>query len=142
MYVQVVFSVKYREYLVGENHREEVEKVMCGMITHRSCTTLAIYCNPDHVHILISFHPTISVADLMRDIKSGSSKLINEKKWYPGTFRWQDGYASFTYSKNEIGRVIDCIKNQPRHHKKQNFREEYLQTLKENNILFAEKYAF
>ena len=123
MYVQVVFSVKYRAYIIQERHREEIEKIMCGMVTHRKCKPLAIYCNPDHVHILIGFNPTITVEDLMRDIKSASSKLINEKKWYPGTFRWQDGYGSFTYSKNEIGRVIDYIKNQPEHHKKESFKQ-------------------
>jgi putative transposase len=141
-YVHLIFSVKFREYIIRESYRDEVEKVMCGMIIHRKCKPMAIYCNPDHVHILIGFPPNILISDLARDIKSGSSKLINEKNWFGGIFRWQDGYGSFTVCNSHVPRVINYILNQPEHHKKQSFKEEYLQMLQENEVRFEEKYAF
>jgi REP element-mobilizing transposase RayT len=88
MYVQVVFSVQVRMNLIHEKYREEIEKYICGIIINNKCKPLAIYCNPDHIHILIGIHPAIAVSDLMRDIKASSSKFINEKKWIPGKFNW------------------------------------------------------
>ena len=52
---------------------------MCGIITNQGCKTYAIYCNPDHTHILVGMHPVMSPSKLMEHVKSGSSKWINEK---------------------------------------------------------------
>ena len=80
LYIQFVFSVKGRENLIKESIRDELEKVMCGIVTNHKCKTYAIYCNPDHTHIFVGMHPTISPSKLMEQVKSGSSKWINEKK--------------------------------------------------------------
>jgi putative transposase len=142
MYVQIVFAVKGRTNVITEIHRIELEKYICGIISNNKCKSLAIYCNPDHTHILIGLHPAISVSDLTRDIKSGSSKFINEKKWIAGKFSWQDGFGSFTYSRSQIDDVAKYILNQPVHHKKRSFREEYLDILRKNDIEYDERYLF
>jgi len=82
------------------------------------------------------------VSDLTRDVKSNSSKFINEQNLVTGIFKWQDGFASFTYSKSQIDRVIKYILNQPVHHKKETFRDEYLKLLKKNEIDFDDRYLF
>jgi len=98
MYVQIVFAVLGRTNCIHEIHREELERYICGIATNKKCKPLAIYCNPDHLHVLVGLHPAISVSDLTRDIKSSSSKFINLKRWIMGKFAWQDGFGSFTYS--------------------------------------------
>jgi len=90
MYVQIVFAVLGRTNVITEIYRTELEKYICGIITNNKCKPLALFCNPDHTHILIGLHPTISVSDLTRDIKAGSSKFINIKKWVMGKFAWYD----------------------------------------------------
>ncbi len=142
MYVQVVFTVRGRENIILEKHREELEKYVCGIISGKKCKPMAIYCNPDHIHILISLRPTISVSDLVRDIKANSSKMINEKKWIVGKFNWQDGFGAFTYSKSQIDEVAKYILNQPVHHRKSTFREEYLSILQKLEIEYDERYLF
>lgn len=142
MYVQVVFAVQYRENLIAEENREEVERYICGIIANKKCKVLAIFCNPDHVHILIALHPTISVSDLVRDIKANSSRFINEKGWLRGQFNWQDGFGAFTYAKSQIDAVAKYILRQATHHQKQSFREEYLSTLQKFEVEFDEKYLF
>jgi REP element-mobilizing transposase RayT len=142
LYTQIVFAVKGRENLIREEKRQEIEKFMCGVINNRKSKVLAIYCNPDHVHILISFNPTISLSDLTRDVKATSSAFINEKKWLRGTFRWQDGFGAFSYSKSQIDQVAKYILDQAEHHKRKSFREEYLNLLKKNDIYYEEKYLF
>ena len=103
---------------------------------------LRMYCNPDHIHILSGLNPVISVSDLTRDIKANSSKFIKDKKWGLGKFSWQDGFGAFTYSKSQIDAVAKYILNQPKHHKRTTFKEEYLSILKKLDIVYDEKYLF
>lgn len=142
MYVQIVFAVKGRDNLIREKHRDELEKYICGIINNKKSKPLAIYCNPDHIHILIGLHPTSSVSDLTRDIKANSSKFINEKKLLSGKFNWQDGFGAFTYSKSQIDNVAKYILNQPIHHKRKSFKEEYLAILKKLGIEYDDRYLF
>jgi putative transposase len=142
MYVQIVFAVQGRENLINEKHRIELEKYICGIITNKKCKTLAIYCNPNHTHILIGLHPTTSISDITRDIKASSSKFINEKKWVVGKFNWQDGFGAFTYSKSQIDDVAKYILNQAEHHRKRTFKEEYLSILNKLDLDYDEQYLF
>lgn len=142
LYLQFVFSVKGRENLIREAFRSQLEKVMCGIITNHKCKTYAIYCNPDHTHILVGMHPTISPSKLMEQVKSGSSKWLNDQKYIPGKFSWQDGYGGFTYSKSQIDNVVKYILNQPEHHKKQSFKDEYLLFLEKFEVDYDPKYVF
>ncbi|MCA0233206.1 MAG: IS200/IS605 family transposase [Bacteroidetes bacterium] len=142
LYLQFVFSVKGRENLIREAFRSQLEKVMCGIITNHKCKTYAIYCNPDHTHILVGMHPTISPSKLMEQVKSGSSKWIHDQKYIPGKFSWQDGYGAFTYSKSQIDNVVKYILNQPEHHKKQSFKDEYLLFLEKFEVDYDPRYVF
>ncbi|MBU1095523.1 MAG: IS200/IS605 family transposase [Bacteroidetes bacterium] len=142
LYMQIVFAVKGRQNLIAENHREELEKYICGIINNKKSKPLAIYCNPDHSHVLIGLHPSVSISDIARDIKANSSKFINEKNWIKGKFNWQDGFGAFTYSKSQIDTVVKYILNQPIHHKKKTFEEEYLEFLKHFEIEYDAKYLF
>ena len=142
IYVQIVFAVKGRENLIHEKHREELEKYICGIVNNKESKPLAIYCNPDHLHILIGLNPNTSVSDITRDIKANSSKWINEKKFIVGKFSWQEGYGAFTYAKSQIDAVAKYIHNQTQHHQKKSFKEEYLAMLNKAEIEFEEKYLF
>lgn len=142
IYVQIVFAVQGRDNLIKEGFRDELEKYLSGIITHNKSKLLAIYCNPDHTHVLIGLHPTISVATIAGDIKASSSKWINQNKFVLGKFNWQDGYGGFTYSKSQIDEVAKYILNQPDHHKKRTFREEYLSILQKWEINYDEAYLF
>ena len=140
LYTQFVFAVQGRENLIKESFRDELEKVICGIVTNHKCKTYAIYCNPDHTHIFVGMHPTISPSKLMEQVKSGSSKWINDKKLILGKFWWQDGYGAFTYSKSHIDNVVKYVLNQPDHHKKQSFKDEYLLLLHKFDIEYDPKY--
>lgn len=142
LYVQYVFSVKGRQNLIKEHFRDELEKVMSGIVANQKCKTYAIYCNPDHTHIFVGMHPTMSPSKLMEQVKSGSSKWLNQKQYISGKFSWQNGFGAFTYSKSHIDKVVKYILNQPEHHKKQSFKEEYLLLLQKFEIQYDSKYLF
>jgi len=140
--IQIVFAVKGREGIVSEKYREPIEKYITGIITKRGSKLLAIYCNPDHIHILIGLNPDGSISELVRDVKSNSTKWINENNWFKGVFKWQQGYGAFSYSKSQLDNVVNYILNQPEHHKKKSFKDEYFEFLEKFEVVFDEKYLF
>ena len=97
---------------------------------------------PDHIHILVGIKPSISISDLVRDVKAGSSKFINDKKWMNGKFNWQEGFGAFSYSKSNLDTVVKYILNQEEHHQKRTFKEEYLDFLEKFEIEYDIKYVF
>ena len=142
IYVQIVFVVKRRQNLITETNRENLEKYICGIISNKKSKPLAIYCNPDHTHVLIGLHPSVSISDMSRDIKANSSKWINDNNWLKHEFHWQTGFGAFTYSKSQIDRVAKYILNQSEHHKKKSFKEEYINLLEKYGIEYDERYLF
>lgn len=142
VYLHIVFAVKGRQNLIRAEIREELHKYITGIITNRDQKLLSIFCMPDHTHLLIGLKPSISISDLVRDIKAGSSKFINDKKLIKGKFSWQEGFGVFSYSRSQIDPVIKYIQNQEKHHHKKSFKEEYLEFLKKFEIEYDEKYLF
>jgi len=142
IYVQIVFTVNGRQNLIKKQNREELHKYISGIVINRNQKLLSIFAMPDHIHLLVGVKPNISISDVVRDIKSGSSKFISDNNWVKGKFAWQEGYGAFSYSKSQIDRVVNYILNQEEHHKKRTFKEEYLELLKKNEIEYSDEYLF
>jgi len=142
IFVHIVFAVQDRECIIREQLRNELEKYITGIVNNNKSKLIAIYCNPDHTHLLVSLHPAISVATITGDIKSGSSKWINGNHKIMGKFNWQDGYGGFSCSKSQLHDISSYIINQPIHHKTKTFREEYLETLRKSEIDYNDAYLF
>ena len=142
LYVQIVFAVKGRQSLIHPSHNDELQKYITGIVTNKGHKMFAINNMPDHVHIFASMKPSESVSDLVRDIKSNSSRLIHEKKWTRLDFSWQEGYGAFSYAKSQKEAVSRYVWNQQAHHRQKTFREEYLEMLEKFEIPFDERYLF
>jgi REP element-mobilizing transposase RayT len=141
LYIQIVFAVRGRHNFIKETFREELQKYMAGTISAKKQKLYAIYCMPDHTHIFVSMNPDMSISKLTGEIKSGSSKFLKDKGFVK-TFDWQDGFGAFSYSKSQAPRVVNYILNQPQHHKKKTFKDEYVQFLNIFEIDYNEKYLF
>lgn len=141
LYIQIVFAVKGRQAFINESFREELQKYISGIIAEKKQKLYAIYCMPDHTHILVSIKPDIAISDLVRDIKANSSSFIKEKGFIKD-FSWQTGFGAFSYSKSQSLQVVDYILKQPLHHKKKIFKEEYIDFLNKFQIDFKEEYLF
>ncbi|WP_431293084.1 transposase [Pedobacter sp. P26] len=99
-------------------------------------------CMPDHIHIFIGMRPHQSISSLIQNVKTESSKWINDQRFCKTKFAWQEGYGAFSYSKSHIQQVIQYIQNQEQHHKKENFLQEYTRFLKTFEIEYEERYIF
>lgn len=142
LHVQAVFAVQDRQSLISATWKDELYKYMTGIIQNHDHKVLHINGMPDHIHILFGMRPTQSLSDLMKQVKQDSSKWINQKGLVNGKFAWQAGYGAFSYSKNDVPKVVNYIKNQEEHHKSKTFNEEYLELLKDFEIDFDERYLF
>jgi putative transposase len=111
-----------------------------GIISKHHCHLYRINGVHDHIHILSSLHPTVVLADFVKNIKLGSSSWIKESGVFPRFRHWQDGYGAFTASWSERNALIEYIKNQEDHHRRTPFLEEYRALLKEAGIDFEERY--
>jgi len=140
VFYQIVFSTKNREASLAEEHAEMLYKYIWGIIQKRQCKLYRIGGMEDHLHIFSDLHPSISLADYVKEIKIGSGNWMKESGLFPTFAGWQDGYGAFTYNIREKQVIIDYIKNQKEHHKRETFHDEYKRLLMENGVAFEEKY--
>jgi REP element-mobilizing transposase RayT len=135
-------AVKFREAILKQEYQKEVFSFMSGLINSMGHKSYAINGMPDHVHIFMSFTPKHSPAETIKEIKRASTNFINEKKWFPGKFQWQNGYGCFSYSKSHIDNVVKYILNQQNHHRKVKFKDEYIEFLRKFEVEFDEQFLF
>ena len=142
VHLKFVFAPKYRASLINSNWENDLYKYITGVVQNNGHKMISVNGMPDHVHILVGFRATQSIADFMQDVKAGSSKWINDNKYCNGRFEWQTGYGAFSYSKSQLPAVIRYIENQKEHHRKKTFLEEYKLFLEKFEVEFDIRYIF
>ncbi len=142
LYFHVIFAVKGRDNLISKKWKEKLYKYISGIVSNKEQKLMIINGMPNHIHLLLSTKPNCNLSDLVRDIKSNSSKWINSKQFISGKFEWQTGFGAFTVSQSGVNSVIDYIKNQENHHGKKSFREEYIDFLASYEVEFNSDYIF
>ena len=140
--IHAVFAVKGRQNLITNDWRDMLHGYIAGIINNLDAKSLAVGGWKDHVHIFFGMPVTICVADLIRIVKSNSSKWINEQRFVKGKFQWQSGYGAFSYSRSQRDKVINYIMTQEKHHREVSFKEEYLKMLSDFKLDYDEKYLF
>jgi REP element-mobilizing transposase RayT len=142
IYIQIVFAVKHREAMIDATWEERLYQYITGIIQNKGQKMLAINGISNHIHIFINMKPNCCLSDLVREVKKSSNEFINENKLTKSKFSWQEGYGAFSYNHSQIDIIIKYVMNQKEHHKKQNFRDEYIKFLKDFYIQYDEKYLF
>lgn len=125
LYTHFVFVTLNRVPSITEKSRIRIEKYITGIVNNNDSKLYAIYANPEHVHFIVSRSPKLSEETLATIIAESSERFINENKLCLGRFAWQESAAAFSVSKSDVDRVCKYILNQPKHHSKVSFAEEY-----------------
>jgi putative transposase len=136
----IVFSTKDRAAALQENRREEFFRYVWGIHQGVSCHLYRINAMSDHVHILMALHPSLSLADYMRELKANTSRWISQEGIFPAFNGWQDGYGAFTISVREKDAVIRYIKDQQVHHQQTDYLGELRRMLDEAKIKYDDRY--
>jgi hypothetical protein len=122
-----IYSTKDRALLIKPDFADRLHAYMGGGVQ-------------DHVHQLFVYPPRLSVAEIMRTVKSNSSAWIREH--FNPDFRWQTNYTSLSVSESLVPEVKRYIAGQREHHRTMTFKEELIEFLKRNNIPYDERYIW
>jgi REP element-mobilizing transposase RayT len=113
-----------------------------GIVSHRDGVLLAAGGMPDHIHLLVSLDRKWSLAELLRDIKAGSSKWVHDSFAGDRAFGWQDGYGAFSVSASNLDRLKRYIAYQSRHHLALSYQDELRTLLRKHGLTWDERYIW
>ncbi len=121
----IVFSTKGRTPLITKELQPDLYAYIGGIIRSEGGTLLEIGGLSDHVHLLTKFNPTTAISDLLKNIKAGSSKWVNDERFKLRKFGWQDGYAAFSVSESQVEAIRRYIRDQEQHHSGKSYQDEF-----------------
>jgi REP element-mobilizing transposase RayT len=140
IYYHITFSTKERRPTLDASRREDLFKYIWGVVRNHRTRLYRINGVADHIHLFTGLHPTVALADFIKDIKVASSAWVKENKVFPAFTHWQEGYGAFTVSARERNAVIDYVKRQVEHHQAVSFVDELRRLLVEADVKFDEKH--
>jgi len=136
----IVFRTKDSRKTITQEHARELYAYIMGYIKNKKGFLYRINGMEDHIHILCDLHPTLALADFMRDMKSNSSVWMKETGKFISFNGWAEGYAALTYAWKDKNMIVNYIINQQEHHKNETYEEELKRLLEEFGIAYDEKY--
>jgi putative transposase len=136
----IIFRTKSSKKSLSQEHIKELYAYILGTIKNKNCFLYRINGIEDHLHILCDLHPSIALADYMRDIKTSSSIWLKQSGKFSNFEAWADGYAALTYAWKDKDIIVNYIKNQQEHHKNESFEDELRRLLKEHGIEVNENF--
>jgi len=141
LYIHVIIRTKRGHPTIKKEFEEELYAYIGGIIKNQGQIPIQINGVSNHIHLLLILRPATALSDLMREVKSESSRLINERRWVKGRFRWQVGFGAFSCDYRSVGSVKRYIDRQKVHHAKgATFRQEYEKFLAEYGVDWEQQY--
>jgi putative transposase len=116
LYLHLVWATWNRWPLITPKIRAAVYAGIKGQANRVGVDLIALGGMEDHVHALVRFPTTVTVADLVRHLKGATSHMVAHEIRPGEAFRWQGGYGAFTVSKPGVPRARDYVLNQESHH--------------------------
>jgi putative transposase len=140
--IHLVFSTKNREPFITPNIESELHPYMATIFRDHDSPSLIINGTADHIHALFALGRTIAIADLVEEVKTGSSKWLKTIDRELRNFHWQRGYGAFSIGQSNVAELKRYIRNQKQHHRRVSFQDEYREFLKKYEIEFDERYVW
>ena len=142
IYIHIVFSTKNRNYIIGEDIKDELYNYIGGICKRLECYPVKVGGYTNHIHILCILSKKLTLIKLIEEVKKNSSKWIKDKNKKYLNFYWQDGYSTFSVNPTEIDIVVSYINNQTEHHRIISFEDECRTFFKKYKMEFDEKYVW
>lgn len=140
LHFHFVFRTKDSLELITDEIKPELYAYLGGLTKELKGKPLAINGMSEHIHLLVSLPPTVSISDALKFLKANSSKWMNER--FGKEFAWQIGYGAFSVSRSQVDAVVKYIQNQEEHHQKYDSKEEFLKLLRNHEVEFDENYLW
>ena len=140
--MHIVFSTKNRQAWIDDNIERELFPCIATICRDHKCFSHKVGGTDDHIHIACSLSRTMTIADLVQEVKQSSSKWIKPKGEKYQVFAWQNGYVAFSIGQSQLDDLCRYIANQRAHHAKESFQDEYRRLLALYNVEFDERYVW
>ena len=140
--IHLIFSTKHREPFISAEIETELHPYMATVFRGLKSPSLAINGTPDHIHALFALGRVISIAQLVEEVKTTSSKWLKTKGAALRNFHWQNGYGAFSVGQLEVTDVKRYIQTQKEHHRRITFQDEYRKLLQDYGIGYDERYVW
>ncbi len=140
--VHVAFSTKGRVPWLTPELRHELYPYMAKVLENIQCPAIKIGGTEDHVHVLCLISRTSTMAGIVEDVKTSTSRWAKTKGPGFSEFHWQNGYGAFSVSQSAVGRVEEYIAGQEGHHRKVSFQDEFRRFLKQHGVVYDERYVW
>ncbi len=132
--IHALFATKVRQPWLTDELRTGLFAYMAGIVKRLGARPLIVGGYSDHVHLLFVLPARLPLADLMEKLKANSSKWLHEQRPSLRNFAWQTGYAAFSVSQSNVGKVRSYIATQEEHHRKMTYRDEVTALLRKHGI--------
>ena len=141
IYLHIIFHLKTDSPTIKAEHLEPLHSYIGKLVNTPGCQVLRVGGTENHVHALVMFSKTETVAHVVEELKRNSSRWMKTLSPTYQHFAWQGGYAAFSVSQSQADTVIAYIENQAEHHRKQSFQEEYISFLRLYKVEYDERYV-
>jgi putative transposase len=138
--VHLIFSTKHRELTINDMVRPHLHAYLVGILDNLKCPSLQTGGTNDHVHILFALGRTVTVSDVVEEVKKGSSKWMKTQD--VSTFTWQAGYGAFSVGESQAATVVRYIQRQEEHHRRLSFQGEFRRFLEKYRVAYDERYVW
>ena len=140
--IHLVFSTKHRELFITPAIETELHPYLATIFRALKSPSLCIDGTADHLHVLFSLARVITIADLVEEVKTESSKWMKTKGQEFKNFHWQKGYGAFSIGQSNVASLKRYIRGQKQHHQRVSFQDEYRKFLKAYAIDYDERYVW
>ena len=140
--VHIIFSTKDRTPIQDASLIPALHAYLATVARDKDCECFRAGGVADHVHLAVRLSRTITVAQLVESLKTGSSKWIKTQSPTSAHFAWQSGYGAFSVGPSDLEALRSYIDAQEEHHRKHTFQEEYRAFLKKYGVEFDERYIW
>jgi len=136
--VHGTFSTEERRNLIQDDMQPRLWAYISATAKKDGVRMISVGGIANHAHVLFALPPTLTLATVMRNLKSNSSRWMREKGC---KFAWQTGYGAFSIGYSQLDAVVNYIRRQPEHHKRRSFEQEFLALLKKYGVDYDPKYV-
>lgn len=116
LFYHIVWATKNREPSISSEARHPLYNAVAAKARQLGAAVHAIGGTEDHIHVVASVPPTITLSEFVRNLKGGSSHLLNHQLSLPRPFGWQSEYGVLSFDDRLRERMIQYVKDQRQHH--------------------------
>ena len=142
IYIHLVFSTKNRTDTIPKKRITEVFAYIASILKEHKCPAICVGGTTNHIHILFVLDRNNALTEIVRTVKSCTTRWINESSPVTEHFCWQDGYGAFSVSQSHVQAVMNYIKGQEEHHKTISFKDEFRRLCSIYNVGLDERYVW